>query len=96
VDDDTAYVEQLQLHDFRCFASVDLTLTPGITVLVGPNGAGKTSLLEAVGWVARARSFRGVPDAALAPGPVRLGFNGHRGQLGPAPNRPRGLFSSSG
>jgi DNA replication and repair protein RecF len=65
VDDDTAYVEQLQLHDFRCFASVDLTLTPGITVLVGPNGAGKTSLLEAVGWVARARSFRGVPDAAL-------------------------------
>ena len=26
---------------------------------------GKTSLLEAVGWVATARSFRGVPDAAL-------------------------------
>jgi DNA replication and repair protein RecF len=34
-------------------------------VLVGPNGAGKTSLLEAVGWVARAKSFRGVGDGAL-------------------------------
>ncbi len=59
------YVERLQLRDFRCFAELELTLTPGTTVLVGPNGAGKTSLLEAVGWVARARSFRGVADAAL-------------------------------
>ena len=31
----------------------------------GANGQGKTSLLEAVAWVASARSFRGVPDAAL-------------------------------
>ncbi|MDQ1519980.1 MAG: replication and repair protein RecF, partial [Actinomycetota bacterium] len=60
-----AFVEHLELHDFRCFVSLDLALAPGITVLVGPNGAGKTSLLEAVGWVARARSFRGVTDAAL-------------------------------
>ncbi|HEY7133939.1 MAG TPA: DNA replication/repair protein RecF [Acidimicrobiia bacterium] len=60
-----AFVEQLQLRDFRCFAELELTLTPGTTVLVGPNGAGKTSLLEAVGWVARAKSFRGVADAAL-------------------------------
>jgi DNA replication and repair protein RecF len=62
---DVGFVEHLQLRDFRCFAALDLPLTPGTTVLVGPNGAGKTSLLEAVGWVARARSFRGVPDAAL-------------------------------
>jgi DNA replication and repair protein RecF len=60
-----AFVEQLQLRDFRCFAELELALTPGTTVLVGPNGAGKTSLLEAVGWVARAKSFRGVTDAAL-------------------------------
>ena len=48
-----AYVEHLSLRDVRCFAAVDLDLTPGVTVLVGPNGAGKTSLLEAVAWVAR-------------------------------------------
>ena len=34
-------------------------------MLVGDNGEGKTSLLEAAGWVATARSFRGVNDAAL-------------------------------
>lgn len=61
----TSRVEHLWLHDFRCFGSVEVVLPPGLTVLYGDNGQGKTSLLEAVGWVARARSFRGVPDAAL-------------------------------
>ncbi len=59
------HIEQLQLRDFRCFTALDLGLAPGVTVIVGANGAGKTSLLEAVGWVARARSFRAVADAAL-------------------------------
>ena len=53
------------LRDFRCFAAAELTLAPGLTVLVGANGQGKTSVLEAVGWVARARSFRQVTDAQL-------------------------------
>ena len=34
-------------------------------MLFGANGVGKTSLLEAVAWTARAKSFRGVPDSAL-------------------------------
>jgi len=34
-------------------------------VVAGDNGEGKTSLLEAIGWGALGRSFRGVPDAAL-------------------------------
>jgi DNA replication and repair protein RecF len=58
-------VAHLWLSDFRCFDAVDLELTPGLTVLYGANGQGKTSLLEAVGWVARTRSFRRVTDAAL-------------------------------
>src|SRR6185369_13611669 len=58
-------VAHLWLSDFRCFDAVDLELTPGLTVLYGANGQGKTSLLEAVGWVARTRSFRRVADAAL-------------------------------
>jgi len=58
-------VTQLTLTDFRCYHEVLVEFPPGVTVVVGDNGQGKTSLLEAVGWVATARSFRGVPDAAL-------------------------------
>jgi DNA replication and repair protein RecF len=58
-------VTALALTDFRCYRSVEVTPAPGVTVIVGANGEGKTSLLEAVGWAATARSFRGVPDAVL-------------------------------
>jgi DNA replication and repair protein RecF len=58
-------VGHLWMTDFRCFHEVDLELVPGLTVLSGANAQGKTSLLEAIGWVARTRSFRGVGDAAL-------------------------------
>jgi DNA replication and repair protein RecF len=56
---------QLALTDFRCYSSVDLVFPEGVTVVSGANGEGKTSLLEALGWAATTRSFRGVPDAAL-------------------------------
>jgi DNA replication and repair protein RecF len=63
--DPATYLAQLWLTDFRCFAAADVALAPGLTVLDGANGQGKTSLLEAVGWIARRGSFRGVPDALL-------------------------------
>ncbi len=62
-------LRRLWLTDFRCYRDLDLELGPGATVVRGANGQGKTSLLEAVSWIATARSFRGVPDAAL----VRVG-----------------------
>jgi DNA replication and repair protein RecF len=65
VETPAAHVGRLWLTDFRCFHEVDLALAPGLTVLRGDNGQGKTTVLEAVGWVARARSFRGVADALL-------------------------------
>jgi DNA replication and repair protein RecF len=58
-------VGHLWLTDFRCLREIEIELASGLTVLQGANGQGKTSLLEAVGWVARARSFRGVTDAML-------------------------------
>ncbi len=58
-------VGRLWVTDFRCLREIDVELASGLTVLQGANGQGKTSLLEAVGWVARARSFRGVTDAML-------------------------------
>jgi DNA replication and repair protein RecF len=61
----SARVTQLWLTDFRCFEELEVELAPGLTVLFGANAVGKTSVLEAVGWAGRARSFRGVPDAAL-------------------------------
>jgi DNA replication and repair protein RecF len=58
-------VTELQLTDFRCYRSAEVKLPAGVTVVTGANGQGKTTLLEAVGWAATGRSFRGVPDAAL-------------------------------
>jgi DNA replication and repair protein RecF len=63
--DATVRVVQLWLTDFRCFEALDVELAPGLTVLFGANAVGKTSVLEAVGWAGRGRSFRGVPDSAL-------------------------------
>lgn len=78
-------VDRLWLRDFRCYEEVALELGPGCTVVRGANGQGKTSLLEAVGWLATARSFRGVPDAAL----VRSGAEEAivRAELHPTPDR---------
>jgi DNA replication and repair protein RecF len=58
-------VGHLWLDDFRCLRGIDLELDPGLTVIHGANGQGKTSMLEAIAWIARARSFRGVSDAPL-------------------------------
>jgi len=59
-------VLRLWLTDFRCFEAVEFEPDPsGLTVLQGENGAGKTSLLEAVGWLATQRSFRGAPRDAM-------------------------------
>ena len=62
---------RLGLADFRCYENVELSPSPGCTVITGANGQGKTSVLEATAWIATGRSFRGVPDAAL----VRAGSN---------------------
>ena len=58
-------VDRLWLTDFRNYESADLTLAPGLTVVVGDNGEGKTNLLDAVGYLASLASFRGAPDDAL-------------------------------
>ncbi len=59
------HVATLSLTDFRCIHNLDLVLGTGITVVIGNNGQGKTSLLEAIGWPARATSLRSVNDAAV-------------------------------
>lgn len=59
------YLEKLSLTDFRSYAQVDLSLDPGVTVLVGSNGIGKTNLMEAIGYLATLNSHRVSTDAPL-------------------------------
>jgi DNA replication and repair protein RecF len=58
-------LRRLWLTDFRSYTDADVELADGFTALLGDNGEGKTNLLEAVGWLATLRSFRGVPTEAL-------------------------------
>ncbi len=59
------HLRHLVLHDFRNWATADLTLQPGSVVFVGPNGQGKTNLVEAVGYLATLGSHRVATDAPL-------------------------------
>lgn len=59
------YLEKLSLTDFRSYAQVDLSLEPGVTVLVGSNGIGKTNLMEAIGYLATLNSHRVSTDGPL-------------------------------
>ncbi len=51
-------VQRLRVRDFRTYASADVPVGAGLTVLHGPNGAGKTNLLEALYFGCTARSCR--------------------------------------
>lgn len=59
------HLRRLWLTDFRSYTSVDLEFPSGLTAVMGPNGQGKSNLLEAVGYLATLRSFRGAPGEVL-------------------------------
>jgi DNA replication and repair protein RecF len=59
------HLRWLELRDLRCYPRLRWDPDPGINVLVGPNGSGKTTVVEAVAYLSRLRSFRGVADEAL-------------------------------
>lgn len=52
------YLRTLNLNQFRCFESLRLDLTPGITLFHGNNAQGKTSILEAACVLLRLQSPR--------------------------------------
>jgi DNA replication and repair protein RecF len=53
-----AWVRRIRIRDLRNIHDETVDLHPGLNVFFGRNAQGKTSLLEAVGLVARGRSFR--------------------------------------
>lgn len=59
------FLSHLEVRDLRNIRHAELHLSPGLNLFVGRNAQGKTSLLEAVGLLARARSFRTETTASL-------------------------------
>ena len=55
----------LKCTDFRCLQSVEINFSPGNNLIHGSNASGKTSILEAIGYLGRARSFRGAGNREL-------------------------------
>jgi DNA replication and repair protein RecF len=68
------WVKHLAVSDLRNIREVSVDLHPGLNVFCGRNAQGKTSLLEAVGLLARGRSFRTEDSPSL----IRRGAPGLR------------------
>lgn len=55
------YIENLRLKNYRCFDSFQITLEPGVNLILGNNGSGKTALLGALS-IALGSWFMGLPN----------------------------------
>ncbi len=64
-------IRLFRASNFRCLESVELQLGANYNLIYGANASGKTSLLEAVAYLGRGKSFRGASTANL----VRHGAN---------------------
>ena len=58
-------IQEFSAQDFRCLARVELHAVPGFNLIYGPNASGKTSILEAIAYLGRGKSFRGAPTPKL-------------------------------
>lgn len=54
------YLEKITLKNYKAIEELEITLTPGINLLIGDNGVGKTSVLEGIA-VALSGLFVNVP-----------------------------------
>jgi DNA replication and repair protein RecF len=58
-------IRRFKVSNFRCLESADLELSQDFNLIVGANASGKTSLLEALAYLGRGKSFRGAPTTSL-------------------------------
>jgi DNA replication and repair protein RecF len=65
-------LHRLSIENLRCIGSADLEFDGGRNLICGPNASGKTSLLEAIYFLGRGRSFRSAKTSSL----VRSGTDG--------------------
>jgi DNA replication and repair protein RecF len=58
-------LKHLKITDFRCLKYAELEPGAGNNLIVGANASGKTSILEAIAYLGRGRSFRGASTTSL-------------------------------
>ena len=58
-------IRRFKASNFRCIESADLSFSPGFNLIYGENASGKTSLLEALAYLGRGKSFRGASTSDL-------------------------------
>ena len=52
-------LRDFKANNFRCLRSIGFEADPRYNLIYGPNASGKTSILEAVAYLGRGKSFRG-------------------------------------
>ena len=58
-------IQRFTARNFRCLEEVELQVAPGYNLIHGPNASGKTSILEALAYLGRGKSFRGAATTDL-------------------------------
>ena len=58
-------LSKISIRNFRCFKSLELSLSEGVNFFYGSNGSGKTSLLEAIYLFSSGKSFKSTNLVAL-------------------------------
>lgn len=57
------HLAKLSLYQFRNYPELELSFSPGYTILAGANAQGKTNIIEAIHWLATTRLLRGIRDS---------------------------------
>jgi DNA replication and repair protein RecF len=58
-------IKRFTAQGFRCLENIGFEPGPDYTLVYGANASGKTSLLEAIAYLGRGKSFRGAPPSNL-------------------------------
>ena len=58
-------IRRFKVSDFRCIEKAELEFSPDFNLIYGANASGKTSLLEALAYLGRGKSFRGASTSNL-------------------------------
>ena len=58
-------IRRFTASNFRCLENVELELNPAFNLIFGANASGKTSILEALAYLGRGKSFRGASTSNL-------------------------------
>ena len=70
------WISEVELSNFRSFASASIRLSKGINLVIGPNNSGKSTILKSVAWMQQGSSLSST-DLRLSQkdGFVQIGLN---------------------